>query len=115
MGRSYYAAANARRIYPFLGGPTMPTARTPVLFIPGLWMHADSWKSWVDLFRSAGYEPTARSWPGVGTTVAETRAHPETMAGRGITPNAERYPPNIRTPPPQPTVIRPSFRGAAPP
>src|SRR5438309_3677011 len=84
-GGSYYAAANARRIYPFLGGPTMPTARTPVLFIPGLWMHADSWKSWVDLFRSAGYEPTARSWPGVATTVAETRAHPETMAGRGLT------------------------------
>src|SRR2546427_339875 len=111
MGRSYYAAANARRIYPFLGGPTMPTARTPVLFIPGLWMHADSWKSWGDLFRSAGYEPTARSWPGVATTVAETRAHPETMAGRGITEIADYYAQIIGTFPAKPIVIGHSFGG----
>src|SRR2546427_9148215 len=113
MGRSYYAAANARRIYPFLGGPTMPTARTPVLFIPGLWMHADSWKSWVDLFRSAGYEPTARSWPGVATTVAETRAHPETMAGRGAPAAPGYHAAIIRPPPAQPDALSPPFRGRA--
>ena len=89
----------------------MPTARTPVLFIPGLWMHADSWKSWVDLFRSAGYEPTARSWPGVATTVAETRAHPETMAGRGITEIADYYAQIIGTLPAKPIVIGHSFGG----
>src|SRR5438309_12052461 len=74
-------------------------------------MHADSWKSWADLLRSAGYEPTARSWPGVATTVAETRAHPETMAGPGITETADYYAQTIGTLPAKPIVIGHSFGG----
>ena len=30
-------------------------ADTPVVFVHGLWLHADSWGNWVDLFREAGY------------------------------------------------------------
>lgn len=27
----------------------MPTDRTPVLFVHGLWLHPDSWRPWIDL------------------------------------------------------------------
>ena len=54
----------------------MPENKTPVVFIHGLWLHAQSWTSWIDFFREAGYEPIAPSWPGIPDTVAETRSHP---------------------------------------
>jgi pimeloyl-ACP methyl ester carboxylesterase len=69
----------------------MPDARSPVVFIPGLWMHPESWTSWVELFREAGYEPTAPLWPDMPATLAETRAHPDGMAGQGIQEITDHY------------------------
>jgi pimeloyl-ACP methyl ester carboxylesterase len=60
------------------------STRTPVLFIHGLWLHATSWTPWIDLFRDAGYEPSAPGWPGDPDTVEEARAHPENLADHGI-------------------------------
>ena len=57
---------------------------TPVVFIHGLWLHADSWKPWLELFRAAGYDPIAPGWPGEPATVAEANAHPERLANVGI-------------------------------
>ena len=37
----------------------MASTGTPVVFIHGLWLHADSWGAWVDRFGQAGYAPTA--------------------------------------------------------
>src|SRR5690349_20592252 len=62
----------------------MPPAGTPVVFVHGLWLHADSWSPWVERFREAGYAPHAPGWPGDGATVAETRAQPEALAGFGV-------------------------------
>jgi non-heme chloroperoxidase len=62
----------------------MAPASTPVVFVHGLWLHADSWAAWVDLFREAGYSPLAPGWPGDSGTVGETRSHPERVAGYGI-------------------------------
>ena len=28
------------------------------MFVHGLWLHADSWSAWADLFREDGYEPS---------------------------------------------------------
>jgi alpha-beta hydrolase superfamily lysophospholipase len=63
---------------------TAPASARPVLFIHGLWLHASSWQPWVDLFQDAGYAASAVGWPGEAATVAETRAHPEDVAGHGI-------------------------------
>jgi pimeloyl-ACP methyl ester carboxylesterase len=87
------------------------TSRTPVVFIPGLWMHADSWENWVDLFRDNGYEPIARSWPGVPDTIAEARAHPETMAGQGVMEIADHYARIIGALDARPIAIGHSFGG----
>jgi pimeloyl-ACP methyl ester carboxylesterase len=56
----------------------------PVVFIHGLWLHASSWRPWVDAFADSGYEPVAPGWPNEPDTVAEAREHPELVANIGI-------------------------------
>jgi pimeloyl-ACP methyl ester carboxylesterase len=89
----------------------MPPAATPVLFIHGLWLHADSWGHWVDLFREAGYAPIAPGWPGDSVTVQETRSHPELVAGHGIDDVVEHHARVIRGLDAKPIVIGHSFGG----
>jgi len=84
---------------------------TPVVFIHGLWLHADSWKPWVELFRAAGYDPIAPGWPGDGPTVAESNAHPERIANVGIDDVVAHYATIIRGMPAKPIVIGHSFGG----
>ena len=86
-------------------------AGTPVVFIHGLWLHADSWGAWVDRFRAAGYEPTAPGWPGDGATVEETRSNPERVAGHGIDDVVSTYARVIDGLDAKPIVIGHSFGG----
>src|SRR5712664_268868 len=100
------------RLFPsltvFLEGLPMPT---PVVFIHGLWLHADSWKPWIELFRAAGYDPIAPGWPGDSATVAESNAHPERIANVGIDDVVDHYAQIMRTLPAKPIVIGHSFGG----
>lgn len=82
----------------------------PVMFVHGLWLHSDSWQSWVDLFTGAGYEPVAPPWPGDSPSVAETQAHPERLANVGIAMVTEHYATLARTLG-KPIVIGHSFGG----
>src|SRR2546426_10806617 len=84
---------------------------TPVVFIHGLWLHANSWKPWIELFRAAGYNPIAPGWPGEPATVAESNAHPERLANVGIDDVVEPYTGIIRALPTKPIVIGHSFGG----
>jgi hypothetical protein len=36
-------------------------AGTPVVSIHGLWLHADSWGSWMDLFKEQGWREVAET------------------------------------------------------
>src|SRR5919201_1203154 len=89
----------------------MASAGTPVVFVHGLWLHADSWGAWVDLFRQAGYAPTAPGWPGDSSTVEETRREPERVAGYGIDDVVEHYAGIIGTLDTKPIIIGHSFGG----
>jgi len=86
-------------------------SRTPVVFVHGLWIHSSSWSPWVDLFREAGYDPIAPGWPGDGATVAETRANPEQLAGKGIAEVTDHYAGIIAGLEQPPVVIGHSFGG----
>lgn len=57
---------------------------TPVVFIHGLWLHATSWRPWIELFAEHGYAPSAPGWPGDGDTVRQTRDNPDAVANHGI-------------------------------
>jgi non-heme chloroperoxidase len=82
-----------------------------VVFVHGLWLHADSWGAWVDLFREAGYAPVAPGWPGDSATVEETRREPERLAGYGINEIVEHYAGIIEGLGAKPIVIGHSFGG----
>lgn len=84
---------------------------TPVVFIHGLWLHADSWGPWVDLFRERGYDASAPGWPGDGATVEETRTGTSAIAGKGIQDVVEHYASLIKDLPAKPIVIGHSFGG----
>jgi pimeloyl-ACP methyl ester carboxylesterase len=87
------------------------TTSTPVIFIHGLWLHATSWNPWLDLFRQEGYEPSAPGWPGDPDTVAEARAHPESIAGHGIDDVVAHYAKVIDGLDVKPILIGHSFGG----
>src|SRR4029079_17838511 len=83
----------------------------PVVFIHGLWLHADSWQPWVDLFRERGYDASAPGWPGDAATAADTRASSTAVAGHGIQDVVEHYATAIADLPEKPIVIGHSFGG----
>jgi pimeloyl-ACP methyl ester carboxylesterase len=89
----------------------MATVRTPVIFVHGLWLHADSWGPWVERFREAGYEPSAPGWPGDSGTVAETRSQPDLVAGHGIDDVVGHYAEIIGGLGVKPIVVGHSFGG----
>jgi len=90
--------------------PVVPAGR-PVVFIHGLWLHASSWDPWVDLFREAGYTPTAPGWPGDSDTVEETRRDPSKVANKGIDDVVDHYAQIIEGLGAKPIVIGHSFGG----
>jgi non-heme chloroperoxidase len=89
----------------------MEQARTPVVFVHGLWLHADSWGAWVDLFREAGYDPIAPGWPGDSATVTETRSNSSAVAGYGINDVVDHYAKAISGLGAKPIAIGHSFGG----
>ncbi len=89
----------------------MTTTQRPVVFIHGLWLHADSWGPWMDVFGDAGYEPSAPSWPGTPDTVEAARASADSIAGKGIAEVVDHYTRIIGDLPAEPIVIGHSFGG----
>jgi non-heme chloroperoxidase len=87
------------------------TAPTSVVFIHGLWIHSDAWQPWLQLYRSAGYDPLAPGWPGESAGVEQTRANAAALAQRGIDDIAASYLDIINRLPARPIVIGHSFGG----
>jgi non-heme chloroperoxidase len=89
----------------------MASTPTPVVFIHGLWLHADSWGPWVSLFKDMGYAPQAPGWPGDASTVEETRRQADKIAGVGINDVVDHYAKVIADLGTKPIVIGHSFGG----
>jgi pimeloyl-ACP methyl ester carboxylesterase len=89
----------------------MTGPRTPVVFIHGLWLHATSWDRWLELYRTAGYEPIAPGWPGEPPTVAEAREKPELVANTSIDDIVAHYTQIIASLDAKPIIVGHSFGG----
>jgi non-heme chloroperoxidase len=90
---------------------TAEAVGTPVVFVHGLWLHADSWGGWVDRFRDFGYAPMSVGWPGDGATVEETRQNPDRVAGYGLDEIARHHIAAIADLDSKPILVGHSFGG----
>ncbi|MEP6991627.1 MAG: alpha/beta hydrolase [bacterium] len=88
-----------------------PVSRTPLVFVHGLWLHAESWNKWVAFFRAHGYDAVAASWPGDSPTTEATRRNPRAMAGYGVTEIADHIAEQFKSFPRKPVLIGHSFGG----
>ncbi|HSR82550.1 MAG TPA: alpha/beta hydrolase [Streptosporangiaceae bacterium] len=88
----------------------MSTPR-PVLFIHGLFLHATSFTPWIEMFATAGYDPSAPGWPGDPATVQEARDNSDAMANHGIDDVVDHYAKIITGLDAKPIVIGHSFGG----
>jgi pimeloyl-ACP methyl ester carboxylesterase len=86
-------------------------AKTPVLFIHGLWLHATSWTPWVEKFDAAGYAASAPGWPGDPETVQLARENPESIAAHGVDDVVEHYATIIAELDTPPILVGHSFGG----
>jgi non-heme chloroperoxidase len=60
---------------------TENTTKMPIVFIHGLWLHAESWNPWIEFFHEHGYDAIAASWPGDAATTEATRKNADAVAG----------------------------------
>jgi pimeloyl-ACP methyl ester carboxylesterase len=86
-------------------------AKTPVMFIHGLWLHASSWEAWMSYFEQAGYTTMAPGWPGEPESVDAARKEPENVANYGIAEVAAYFAEQIDRYGVKPIVIGHSFGG----
>src|SRR5271167_3036910 len=66
-------------------------AKTPVVFIHGLWLLPSSWDRWAAVFADAGYAPLTPGGPDDPQTVEEAKANPEAFADKSIGEVADHY------------------------
>src|SRR4030095_15815070 len=82
-----------------------------VVLVHGLWLHADSWKPWIEFFHEHGYEAIAANWPGDGESTEATRTKPDAVAGYGVTEIADHIAGQIKALKQKPILIGHSFGG----
>lgn len=85
--------------------------KTLVVFIHGLWLHAESWGNWIQLFEECGYHATAASWPGDAKTIESTRRNASAVAGYGVAEIAEHIANQLKAFNNKPILIGHSFGG----
>lgn len=90
--------------------PNKPT-KNPIVFVHGLWLHAESWNKWIEFFRTNGYEAVAVSWPGDAKSTEATRAKAEAVAGYGVTEIADHIAKQLKAFKTKPILIGHSFGG----
>jgi non-heme chloroperoxidase len=83
----------------------------PVAFVHGLWLLPSSWDRWSAHFEAAGYTALTPGWPGDSDTVEEANAHPENIAGVGITEIADHLEAVLQGLDKKPAVVGHSFGG----
>jgi non-heme chloroperoxidase len=87
------------------------SGRMPIVFVHGLWLHAESWHKWIEFFRANGYEASAASWPGDGPTTEATRRNAGAVAGYGVAQIADHIAAQLKALDKKPILIGHSFGG----
>src|SRR5438046_3781554 len=87
------------------------TDRTPVVFVPGLWLLPRTGQRWAERFEQAGDPAVTPGWPDDPATVEEAKAHPETFAHKMVGQVADHFAGVIGQLKKKPAVVGHSFGG----
>jgi len=87
------------------------TEASPVVFVHGLWLLAESWQPWRDFYEQQGFVTLAPGWPDDPETVEEARAKPDVFAGKGVGQITDHVQEMIAALDRKPIVIGHSFGG----
>ncbi len=87
------------------------STRMPIVFVHGLWLHAESWNQWMEFFRENGYDASAAGWPGDSETTEATRRNAAAVAGYGVTEIADHIAEQLKAFEKKPILIGHSFGG----
>jgi non-heme chloroperoxidase len=87
------------------------SAKTPVVFVHGLWLLPSSWERWVEVFNEAGFVAVTPGWPDDPETVADAQADPEVFAHKGIGQIADYQEGVISQLKKKPAIVGHSFGG----
>ena len=87
------------------------SARTPVVFVHGLWLLPSSWDRWAKLFEGQGFAALSPGWPDDPDTVDQAKEHPDVFAKKSIGQVADHFDEVIRGLTKKPAVIGHSFGG----
>jgi pimeloyl-ACP methyl ester carboxylesterase len=85
--------------------------RRPVVFVHGLWLLANSWDRWRQLFEDAGFATLAPGWPDDPETVDEARDKPEVFARKTVKQAADHYAAICEQLDTRPAIVGHSFGG----
>ena len=91
--------------------PADAAVKHPVVFVHGLWLHAESWMPWIEFLQANGYEAAAVSWPGDSESTEATRRNPQSLAGYGVTEIADHIAGQLKSLTRKPILIGHSFGG----
>jgi pimeloyl-ACP methyl ester carboxylesterase len=84
---------------------------TPLMFIHGAWLAANSWDNFAGYFEDRGYVVSAPEWPRKHGDVSELRESTEEVEGLGIDEIVDHYEEKIRALDEPPVLIGHSFGG----
>ncbi|MET0838459.1 MAG: alpha/beta hydrolase [Marmoricola sp.] len=87
------------------------SGRQSVVFVHGLWLLAESWRPWRDLFEEQGYATVAVDWPDDPPSYAEAHAHPDVFARKSVGQVADHVAEVIDRLDDRPIVVGHSFGG----
>ena len=84
---------------------------SPVVFVHGLWLLANSCDRWRGLFEEHGYTTLAPSWPDDPETVEAAHQHPEVFAHKRVEQVAEHFTDVVRQLDVLPAIVGHLFGG----
>lgn len=82
-----------------------------MVFVHGLWLLANSWDQWRDVFAAGGYATLEPGWPDDPDTVKEGNQHPEKFARKTVGQIADHLDAVIKKLTTPPALIGHSFGG----
>ncbi len=84
---------------------------TTIVLIPGLWMTALSWETWIKHYSDKGYWVIAANWPGMEGGIEQLRRDPDSFASLGLKDVVDHYEQIIRDLETPPIIIGYGFGG----